>query len=363
MVGEERVRASDAQTREVVAILKRHGINEYDPTTIEYAKGRKRNVYFVPSDKGTLVVKTWLKGIGNYFFDELSGVRDVYILGQMEKTGLSVFPKVYGLSEDANEAGKGYIIVSELEGQSYGSLRESMTKEDVEQVIGDLGAIIVKVHNTQMDFPFDYFGDIGVGRIENLVNGMGERMKYLIERKLSDDIVGQYLSDETIGVIEEIIGDTAEVPFYDINNRRPNIVLYDLHTNNILVDKKNGVWRVTGIPDISMPQLADAGLEITPLNMTAFNSPYGRYHSYDAFLISYIRSGEWSDSMSEPARQEVYTIMHLLSAIKLYHGNQDGIRNNWSQYSAHAILVLLDGGTLEDAEMDNGFKLFTTIPV
>lgn len=288
---------------------------------IECLNGRKIFYRGHPED---ISAKSRKKGI--FFGDSLSLEREAAIMELLRQTEIPV-PDVYALEK--GPMGK-YMLLSCLDGvylQQY--LQEQNHNPEVFfSALRKIGRTLASTRTVT----FGAFGSIQPeGVIEGAKSNFADRLADILNRHSSDSRVRPYFLKDEWDEMTEYISAKLEIIRKRLLKSKPQIVICDLHVRNFYVNAiGDNAGGLSGVFDVEFAQAAHPSLEWAFMNAGVFPL-YGMSQfqkAKDSFLEGYREGG--GDTIEDSCLEDIYLINQALSAVGIYDGILDGIRNAWS---------------------------------
>lgn len=242
----------------------------------------------VYSHNGELVIKLYPSFFKNEFEREIEVLKNI----ENDITFVEI-PRVHSVG---SYEGWDYLIMSELKGTLLIDLWDQLTIEEKKECSKDLGKVIREFHS----IPSNNFKRIDVDWqtfIKNqYLNVVANQQKSKLSQKLFADLK-DYVDESYIDYNPTLRLLTGEyTPF------------------NLLFNKENSKWKLTGVIDFADCFLGDPEYDLLGPILFMFN---GKKEFTTSFLISY---GYTEEDLNDSFRKKlmIYTILHRFSNIEYY---------------------------------------------
>jgi hygromycin-B 7''-O-kinase len=266
----------------MVGIIKKENLPEGCLTRFSYGSN------IVYSYNSELVIKLY----PSYFKNEFE--REIEVLKNIENY-ITIVETPKKLSVGSYE-GWDYLVMNELKGTLLIDLWDKLTMEEKKEFSIDLGNVIREFHS----IPSDIFETIDVDWqlfIKNqYLNMKANQKKFKLPQKLWD-------------ALEEYVDES-----YINYNPRLRMLTGEYTPFNLLFNKKNNKWKLTGVIDFADSFLGDNEYDLLGPILFMFN---GNKEITYSFLISY---GYSEEELNDSLRKKlmIYTILHRFSNINYY---------------------------------------------
>ncbi len=260
-----------------------------------------------------------------YFGDAISLEREATIMQILRKTDIPV-PEVFAFDEA--QTGK-YLLLSFLEGVHFRQyLDEQGHKLEVYfEALQKIGRTLASTRKAS----FDQFGSIQPEGIRSGRDNHADRLADILGRHAQDIRVrSKFTEDEWAELMSQVDAKLTNVRKKYVH-QKPQLVIYDLHSRNFNVYAEGErAGDLSGAFDVELAQSAHPSLEWGCMNVVIFPLYGVKWFekAKTSFLDGYREGG--GDSTVDEDIERLHLINHALSAVSIYHGFHDGIRDTWS---------------------------------
>ncbi|MBE4906457.1 aminoglycoside 3'-phosphotransferase/choline kinase family protein [Bacillus luteolus] len=285
--------------RKMIAIIQQENISEGRLTRFSYGSN------IVYSYNGELVIKLYPSYFKNEFERELEVLKNI-------ENGI-IFVEIPRLRSVGSYEGWDYLIMSELKGTLLIDLWDKLTIEEKKECSIDLGKVIREFHS----IPSDNFKTIDV----DWQSFIKTQYFTMIDNQKKSNLPQKFFE-----TLEEYVDET-----YINYHPTPKLLTGEYTPFNLLFNKENHNWKLTGVIDFADCFLGDPEYDLLGPILFMFN---GNKELTTSFLLSYgFREEELTDSFRK--KLMTYTLLHRFSNIEYYISrNPDALKcNNFEELS------------------------------
>ncbi len=174
--------------------------------------------------------------------------KEVYLYNLINKKIKIPIPKVIFFNDKKDILNKNYILFNKLEGKILNDKTFNLSDKEIYSIYSQMGKILRKIHSIK----FDKYGYIGT----KIIYPFQTNYQYMTSQftKKLKEFKGE----------KKFINDYLEKNSYLFNNSKSPVLCHnDYHEGNIMINKINNLWKITGIFDVENMLSGDALLDIS----------------------------------------------------------------------------------------------------
>jgi aminoglycoside phosphotransferase (APT) family kinase protein len=280
----------------------------------EIGGGTFNEAYFIEiSGKEKVVLRVAPLPVPDMYWDDVALMRREHNTRPFFASIAPLTPKTLLADFTRQIVGRDYVLQTFLEGDRWSDIEEELTDEENVELWRQCGEIVKQIHETTGD----QFGYPHPGRsFANWHDVILDRFSRLT-RSLKD-----YQADISYFSTIFDFARSAQSVFNEVHT--PHLLHGDLWTFNLLVTRKNGTQRITGVLDTERAWWGDPLADWIMFCLSIRSEEEDWQERISAFYQGY---GTLEKNPAMQFRREIYNAMHIGSSIvwSVKQGNRDDI--------------------------------------
>ena len=184
-----------------------------------------------------------------------------------------------------------YLVIEYCSGQTLDAVRPKITRNDLLAISGQVGSVVRALHDTDFG-PLD-----GMDAGESWDDLVDRRAREALAELAHRGMIGPKVVEELAETLANVVADSR---------RSPRTVVHgDLESDHILLNRRDGEWRVASVIDFGDAKIGVRDYEWMPLWLGLFDRDV---EAMRAFLGAYDRSLLTDDEF--PSRVMAWTLLH-----------------------------------------------------